>query len=137
VYDFVNPFGDHRGKAFSSVWIFDLDKDLILLMKQDRHYSVPLGLACERILIQDDFELVCSPEQRFREKTLPGPYWEPVLDLMRRESSFLGRILRDFAYTWRHVIRREMNMTTFRKLAYAAIWISRIQFTLLESIGFE
>jgi hypothetical protein len=88
-------------------------------------------------VIQDDFELVCSPEQRFREKTLPGPYWEPALDLMRRESSFLGRILRDFAYTWRHVIRQEMNMTTLRKLAYAVIWSSRIQFTLLERIGFE
>lgn len=138
VYDFVNPFGDHRGNSFNSVWTFDLDKDLILLTKQDRHYSVPLGLALERLLVQDDFELACSSEQRLQEeKTLPGPYWEPVLDPMPREISFLGRVLRDFAYTWRHVIRREMNVTTFRKLAYAIIWISRTEFTLLERIGFE
>src|SRR5690606_18889286 len=44
---------------------------------------------------------------------------------------------RDFSYTWRHVIRRQMNTTTFMKLAYAIIWISKMEFTLLERIGFE
>jgi hypothetical protein len=115
-----------------------LTKTSSFLKKHGRHFSAPLRLACERLLVQDDFELVCSPEQRLQEeKTLPGPYWKPVLNLVPREISFLGRVLRNFAYTWRHVIRREMNMTTFRKLAYAIIWISRCEFTLLERMGFE
>ncbi|KAH7309017.1 hypothetical protein B0I35DRAFT_90330 [Stachybotrys elegans] len=138
VYDFVNPFGDRRGDSFNSVWTFDLHKDLIFLTKKDRHCSAPLGLARERLLTQDDFELVSPHEQKPQDnQTLPGPYWEPAFDPMPRETSFLGRVLHDFAYTWRHVIRREMNTIPFMKLAYAIIWISRIEFTLLERVGFE
>lgn len=137
-YDFVNPFGDRRGNAFESVWTFDLDKDLIFLTKQDQHFSAPLGLAGVRLRIQNDFESVSPPKQSLPEdQTLPGPYWEPALDPIPRETSFLGRVLRDFAYTWRHIIRRDMNTTTFMKLAYAIIWISRNEFTLLERMGFE
>lgn len=138
VYDFVNPFGDRRGDLFNSVWTFDLDKDILLLMKKDRHCSAPLRLARERLLTFDDFELVSTPKEPLLEdRTLPGPYWEPKLDPIPRERSFLGQVLRDFSYTWRHIIRRQMNTTTFMKLAYAIIWISTMEFTLLERIGFE
>lgn len=138
VYDFVNPFGDRRGNSFISVWTFDLNKDLLFLTKNDRHCSASLELARERLLTEDDFVLVSSPQQRLQEgQTLPGPYWEPALSPSTRETSFLGRLLRDFAHTWRHVIRRGMNTTTFVKLAYAIIWISRLEFTLLERVGFE
>lgn len=138
MYGFVNPFGDRRGDAFNSVWTFNLDRDLIFLTKKDRHCSAPLRLARERLLTQDDFKLVSPLEQRPPDdQTLPGPYWEPTFDSMPRETSFLGRLLHDFTCTWRHIIRREMNAITFMKLAYAIIWISRIEFTLLERVEFE
>ena len=138
VYDFVNPFGDHRGGSFQSVWIFDLEKDAIFLTKSDRYCSAPLGLARERSLALDDFELVDSPQQTLpRVQILPGPYWKPQLDLIPRQRSFLSRVLQDFSYTWRHVIRRQMNTVTFTKLAYAIIWISRMDFHLLDCMGFD
>jgi hypothetical protein len=138
VYDLVIPFGDSRGDYFESVWTFDLDKDLIFLTKQDGNYAVPLGLARERLLTQDDFEPVPSPQQTLQaDQTIPGPYWKPVLRPNSREVSFLGRVIRDFGFTWRHVLRRELRTTTFTKLAYAVIWMSKLEFTLLERVGFE
>lgn len=138
VYDFVNPFGDSRGGIFNSLWTFDFNKDVLFLTKQDRFCSTPLDLAGERLLTLDDFELLSSPTPTPPdEQTLPGPYWDPELNPLPRRRAFLGKILRDFAYTWRHVLRRQMNNTTFVKLAYATIWISTMQFTLIERMGFE
>lgn len=138
VYDFVNPFGDRRGGLFNSVWIFDIKKDVLFLTKKDRFCSTPLELARERLLTLDDFELRRSPIQKSaEEQSLPGPYWEPRLKPHPRAKMFLGQVLRDFAYTWRHVLRRQMNTTTFMKLAYATIWISKMEFAILERIGFE
>ncbi|KAJ4226368.1 hypothetical protein NW759_004955 [Fusarium solani] len=83
-------------------------------------FSVSLSLARQRPLALDDFEQLDSPTQTLlKEETLPGPYWEPKMDILPRQRSFLGRILRDFAHTWRHVLRRQMNTTAFVKLAYA------------------
>ncbi|KAK5998977.1 hypothetical protein PT974_01362 [Cladobotryum mycophilum] len=104
----------------------------------DQFCSTPLQPARERLLTLDDFEPLSSPRQTFREEeTLPGPYWEPDLDILPRARAFLGQVLRDFAFTWRHVLRRQMNTTTFMKLAYATIWIPRMDFTVVERMGFE
>lgn len=98
MYDFVYPFGDRRGDEFNIVWTLDLDKDVLFLTKKDQLCSAPLGLARERPLTLDDFELLNSHEQILPEKqALPGPYWEPELDPPPRERSFLSRVLRDFA----------------------------------------
>ncbi|KAH7274964.1 hypothetical protein B0J15DRAFT_540024 [Fusarium solani] len=122
VYDFANPFGDRRGDSFNSVWTFDLEKNTLILNKKDQLFSVSLSLARQRPLALDDFEQLDSPTQTLlKEETLPGPYWEPKLDILPRQRSFLGRILRDFAHTWRHVLRRQMNTTAFVKLAYATL----------------
>ncbi|KID98571.1 hypothetical protein MAJ_05499, partial [Metarhizium majus ARSEF 297] len=112
VYDFVDPFGDPRGAS--------------------------LKLARERLLTLKDFEVLSSPRQTFLEQqSLPGPHWEPKLGTLSRVRAFIGQVLRDFAFAWRHVLRRPMNTTTFMKLAYATIWILRMDFTILERIGFE
>ncbi|RSL49416.1 hypothetical protein CEP54_012463, partial [Fusarium duplospermum] len=138
VYDFVNPFGDRRGDSFNSVWTFDLDKDTLFLNKKDQLFSVPLRIARQRPLVLDDFTQLDSLTQTLpEEETLPGPYWEPELDILPRQRSFLGRVLRDFAHTWRHVLRRQMNTTTFMKLSYATLWIATMDFTIRERIGFE
>ncbi|KZZ95243.1 hypothetical protein AAL_04474 [Moelleriella libera RCEF 2490] len=72
-----------------------------------------------------------------KEQSLPEPSWEPKVDPLPRLQSFIGKLLRDFAYTWRHVLRRPMNATTFMKLAYATIWISTLNFIVSERMGFE
>ncbi|EEU40665.1 uncharacterized protein NECHADRAFT_76041 [Fusarium vanettenii 77-13-4] len=136
-YDLVNPFGDRRGGAFSSVWTFDLDKDAIFLEKENQIRVAPLQIGRQRPLTLDDFKLLDLPQPPLEQPTLPGPYWEPKFDQRPREKSFLGRVIRDFAYTWRHVLRRQMNATTFMKLAYATLWISSMDFTIRERTGFE
>lgn len=138
VYDFVNPFGDTRGRAFNSVWTFDLDKDVLFLTKHNRLCSAPLRLARERILTLDDFEMLkVATETTAEEKVVPGPYWDLQPKVDDRKEAFLGRILRDFGHTWRHVLRAEMNNVTFTKLAYAVIWILNLDFTIVERTGFE
>ncbi|QPG98715.1 hypothetical protein C2857_007893 [Epichloe festucae Fl1] len=138
VYDFVDPFGDRRGCLFDSVWIFDLNKDLLFLRKNYQTCFGSLELARERLLTLDDFKLLNSPRLLLtEEQNLPEPYWEPNLYPIPRVKSFLGKLLRDFAYTWRHVLRRPMNTMTFMKLAYATIWISTMDFIILERMGFE
>ncbi|RSL91092.1 hypothetical protein CDV31_015544 [Fusarium ambrosium] len=137
VYDLVNPFGDRRGGAFSTVWTLDLDKDVLFLETKDQLSVAPLEIGRQRPLTFDDFKLLDLPQPPLEQAIPPGPYWEPEIDPFLREKSFLGRVLRDFAYTWRHVLRRQMNTTTFMKLAYATLWISTMDFTILERTGFE
>ncbi|KAM0080068.1 hypothetical protein ACKRZS_007788 [Fusarium odoratissimum] len=138
IYDLVNPFGDTRGRSFNSVWTFDLDKDVLFLTEHDKLCSAPLSLARDRLLTLDDFELVRSPtEEIVEEITVPAPYWDFQFDFDQRKKAFLGRILRDFGHTWRHLLRREINNTTFMKLAYAVIWIISMDFGLVERTGFE
>ncbi|KAK2608993.1 hypothetical protein QQS21_002473 [Conoideocrella luteorostrata] len=137
-YDFVNPFGDRRDGIFNSVWTFDLDKDVLFLEKRDRCSSTSLELARQRLLTMDDFKQLSSATQTPPgEQTLPGPYWQPNISPLPRARAFAGHILRDFGFKWRHIIRRQINATTFMKLAYAIIWISRMDFTILERTGFE
>ncbi|KAF5622073.1 uncharacterized protein FTJAE_11040 [Fusarium tjaetaba] len=138
VCDFVNPFGDARGRAFNSVWTFDLDKDVLILTKHDRLCSAPLSVARDRLLTLDDFEILKSPTEAITEEALVSA---PYLDLQPksdpRTKAFLGRILRDFGQTWRHLLRRVMNDITFMKLAYAVVWISTMDFTVVERMGFD
>nr|RBQ91376.1 hypothetical protein FVER53263_13181 [Fusarium verticillioides] len=137
-YDFANPFGDIRGPAFNSVWTFDLDKDVLILTKHDRLCPAPLSLARDRLLTLDDFETLKLPKETTAEEGITlGPYWDLQPKVDHRRKAFLGRILRDFGHTWRHLLRREMNHVTFMKLAYAIIWILNLEFTIVERMGFE
>ncbi|KAF5528900.1 hypothetical protein FNAPI_14058 [Fusarium napiforme] len=138
VYDFVNPFGDARGRAFNTVWTIDLDKDVLILTKHDRLCSAPLSLARDRLLTLDDFEILKSPTEAITEEALvSAPYLDLQPKFDPREKAFLGRILRDFGQTWRHPLRREMNDITFMKLAYAVVWILNLDFTVVERMGFD
>jgi len=133
VYAYVNPFGDRRGNIFNTVWTFDVDKEVLFLAKPDCVYSAPLKLACQRPLTLSDFQLCDGALPAFeRAESLPGPYWNLEMDVSTRQRSFLGRLLTDFAHTWRHVLRRPMNSTTFQKLTYAIIWITTMQFDIYE-----
>lgn len=138
VFDFVDPFGDRRGCVFRTVWTFDLDDDLLFLKNKDQTCFVSLELARGRVLTLTDFEPLNSPGQLSLEvQNLPEPFWEPKLNPNPRIKSFVGRLLRDLAYTWRHVLRRPMKTVTFMKLAYASVWLSTLDFTIFERTGFE
>ncbi|KAF5674118.1 hypothetical protein FCIRC_7887 [Fusarium circinatum] len=138
VCDVVNPFGDTRGRAFNSVWTFDLDKDVLFLTKDDLLCSAPLSLARDRQLNMEDFEMIKLPtEATVEEKITPEQYWDLQPKFDPRKKTFLGRILRDFGHTWRHILRREANNVTFMKLAYAVIWIINRDFTIVERTGFD
>ncbi|WZH47252.1 uncharacterized protein QYS62_008396 [Fusarium acuminatum] len=137
VYDFVNPFGDRRGRMFNSVWTFDLDKGLLFLTKQDRVLSAPIELGLQRPLTVDDFHRL-DPENKTAEDFQSlEPYWDLKMDICPRKRAFLGRTLADFGHTWRHILRRQMNSATFIKMAYAAVWISSMKFDIFERTGFE
>ncbi|KAF5575552.1 hypothetical protein FPANT_11295 [Fusarium pseudoanthophilum] len=138
VYDFGNPFVDTRSRAFNSVWTFDLNKDVLFLTKHDRVCSAPLNLARDRLLAMYDFETLKLPTEAIAdEKVTPGPYWDLQPEADHRRKAFLGRILRDFGHTWRHILRRGVNNVTFMKLAYAVIWILNLDFTVVERMGFD
>lgn len=66
-----------------------------------------------------------------------APYWELRVSDMSREKSFIGRILQDFAHTWRHLLQRQQNQSTFLRLAAAIVWISSLDFTVVERTGFD
>ncbi|KAF4121378.1 hypothetical protein GMORB2_2340, partial [Geosmithia morbida] len=34
VYDIVNPYGDHRGRAIDSMWTFDLDRNIMSITRR-------------------------------------------------------------------------------------------------------
>ncbi|KAF5548823.1 hypothetical protein FMEXI_4493, partial [Fusarium mexicanum] len=111
VDDFVNPFGDTRGRAFNSTWTFDLNKDVLFLTKDDLLCSAPLSLARDRLLTLDDFEMLKSPTETIAEEEHGSiQYWDLQPKIDPRRKAFLGRILRDFGHTWRHLLRREWNV---------------------------
>lgn len=138
MYDLVNPFGDRRGRTLNAVWTFNLDKGLIFLTKPDCINSAPLELGLQRPLTLDDFHPLDPGNQTAESlQSLPKPYWDLQIDVAPRQRAFLGRILADFDHTWRHILRRHMNSTTFMKLAYATVWISSMHFDMFERTGFE
>ncbi|OAR05960.1 hypothetical protein LLEC1_05120 [Akanthomyces lecanii] len=137
-YDNVNPYGDRRGSAFQGVWTFNLDTDLLYLAKEDSDKVAPLRLARQGSLTLEDFQTLSpSPETCSKKCALPSPYWEPRITPNSLRKAISGRILRDFGHAWRHVLRRRMNSTTFMRLAYATVWISALDFTIRERLGFE
>ncbi|CEJ90142.1 hypothetical protein VHEMI05945 [[Torrubiella] hemipterigena] len=138
VYDYVNPFGDRRGNAFYSVWTFELDHDVLVLTTKEGRSSAPLQLCRDGLLSPAAFN-VLQPHTPTPCPTTntPGPRWKPEISPCPRKGAFLGRLLRDFGYAWRHVLRWPMNSVTVRRLAYATIWIATINFHLTDRIGFE
>ncbi|KAJ6790257.1 hypothetical protein PWT90_10103 [Aphanocladium album] len=142
VVDFVHPFGDSRGDAIASVWVVEANKKVVYLVTKDSMRAAILPAFGKRLLRLSDFEPTESPlASTDGEQTLPGPFWEPEMNVPLREEAFLKPILRDFGYAWRHIMRWRMNNTTFRKLAYGTIWLLTINFNLYElerpEIGFK
>lgn len=134
----MNPFGDDRSAELESVWLFDLVTDTLFLRKKDAFSSVSLALARQRELSLADFGALSSPEptdlidQLFLDET-----WEPDFESISMIKSVPGRVLRDFVYTWRHLLRRQQNDTTFSRLAHAIVGIATLKFSVFNRFAFD
>ncbi|KAF7560815.1 hypothetical protein G7046_g3311 [Stylonectria norvegica] len=137
-YDLINPFGDRREALYRTSWIFDLEKDSLIFSNKDRLCSAPLDVARKRLLNMADFTPLSLPRVMSPQMdSFKGPYWSPEIQLNPWAKPFIGQVMRDFAYVWRHLLRRQMNDMTFTKLAYATIWMSTMDFSILDRVAFD
>ncbi|KAL2013703.1 hypothetical protein VTN00DRAFT_1228 [Thermoascus crustaceus] len=132
--DISNPFGDSRESLVPAVWIFNLDNDILTLHKKSLNRMIPLSKLREGpvpIVEMEPFELPPLPKFTL-DKDFPTPTWEPKFNAATRQTAFIGRVLEDFSYQWRHVFRSRYNNSTFRRLACAILRIVTLDFNVKE-----
>ena len=61
-----------------------------------------------------------------------SPSWEPEFEVSARTYTFTHRLLRDFNYQWRHILRRAWNLTTSRAFARAIVRVATQNFEIRE-----
>ena len=130
--DIVNPFGDDRGLEWGYICVFDMNRDLLLVNYNTQLLSMPLEVVRTRYpYTLDDFKLEPSPWllppliRTLEEEVV----WEPdVRSVSPRLEALSMRLVRDFGFVWRHLLRWRTTDAVFMKLAYAAIWLSSMNF---------
>ncbi|KAJ4259677.1 hypothetical protein NW762_007607 [Fusarium torreyae] len=141
-YDVINPFkdGDIRSAGLESVWLFDLTNNALFIRKKDLFSSVNLDLARQRRLTLDDFTPLSSPSagptDRIEQLVL-HKLWEPDFECISQTKHVPRRILKDFAYIWRHLLRKQQNDITFSRLAHAIVNIAMLKFSVSDRTGFD
>ncbi|KAI9163500.1 hypothetical protein HJFPF1_05117 [Paramyrothecium foliicola] len=134
--DIVIPFQDTRRTLVSTVWVFDLDNDILRFHKEHHSLQTRLDLVRQRAVKIDDFEpspLPAIPSRalrsvvRCRHITL-----RHTIVGTKRHNVFINRVLADFAHQWRHLLCGRYNDYTFRKLACAIIRIVTLDFRIIE-----
>lgn len=131
----MNPFGDSRDCLAQTVWTFNLDKGILLFDKKDQHRQLSLDLLPQLPDVNSAyFEPYDPPAPPNLDlgKAFPAPYWTPKYNIAERNKSFVSRVLEDFSYQWRHILRACYNDLTFRRLARAIIRIAMLDFTVTE-----
>ncbi len=134
VDDIINPYGDRYGNVVESVWTLDFDHDVLLFDQVDQHRRIPLELLRQRPITLDDFvpnEPTTVPELDVR-AAVPPPYWSPTERIPERTKALVAKMLEDFAFQWRHILRHQYNESTFRKLSWAVIQITMLSFRVVE-----
>lgn len=116
------------------MWTLDLDNDMLVLDKKDQNRRLPLDVLRQRPITSEDFEpyepaTISKIDVRV---AFPPPYWNPTDHVLERTEAFVTRILEDFAYQWRHILRNRYNESTFRKLAWAVIRIAVLDLDVVE-----
>ncbi|KAF5019473.1 hypothetical protein F66182_8512 [Fusarium sp. NRRL 66182] len=137
-YAIIHPFGDIRSAGLESVWLFDLGTDTLFLRKKDQSSSVDLCLARQRELNLADFTPLSSPDPADHiEQIVIHEPWEPDFECISKIKPVAGRVLRDFVYIWRHILRRPCNDVTFLQLARAIVSIAQLKFSVSDRTGFD
>ncbi|KAF2785936.1 hypothetical protein K505DRAFT_380591 [Melanomma pulvis-pyrius CBS 109.77] len=136
-YDTVNPFGDFRQIDFKALWTFDLPNDILLYINRHHRAHIPLGVLRSSPVTLGDMESLGPPVPPLLHPTLDSamPCWKPQIQVDERNSVFIYRILRDFDYQWRHILRNNYNTITLRVLARAIIRLSTLDFEIREETG--
>lgn len=141
LYDTVNPFGDSRQSQYRSLWTFDTQKDLLHHINRSHRSQVPLSSLRERTVSMADMEVLGGPVPApapLALETESGPeasYWKPDFKIDDRLRAFGHRLLRDFDYQWRHILRNHYNFTTLRVFARAIVRLSTLDFKIEENTG--
>ncbi|KAI9878950.1 MAG: hypothetical protein M1830_010068 [Pleopsidium flavum] len=107
---------------------------MLVLDKNNENRRLALSVLRQRPIAFDDFEPyepATIPKIDVR-TAFPPPYWSPTDHVLERTEAFVSRILEDFAYQWRHILRNRYNESTFRKLASAVIRIAMLDFNVVE-----
>lgn len=134
-YDVIIPYGDVRHTIFETVWTFDLENDQLLFSKDGNQSGrLPLSVLRQRSFTFEDFVLYDSPKAPTfdLQATSPPPYWTPILHVPQRKVAFAHRVLDDFNFQWRHILRHQYNDLTFRKLAHTALRVATFSFSVKE-----
>jgi len=133
-YDTVNPFGDYRGMDYKALWTFDLQNDVLIYINRHRRAQIPLSVLRSRPVTLDDMETLGPPVPPLLHPTLDPavPCWKPQVQVDDRNRAFLHRVLRDFNFQWRHLLRNTYNTRTLRVLAGAIIRLCTLDFEVRE-----
>ncbi|KAI1264806.1 hypothetical protein F5Y18DRAFT_388478 [Xylariaceae sp. FL1019] len=140
--DIINPFHDSRHDLIRTVWIFNLDNDVLRLENKDCYRQLPLAIVRSRAVTITDLHLCAPPRppELGSQSFIPPP--DVKLLTLRREGldptrmerrrAFVSRILADFAFQWRHMLCSRYRDSTFRKFAAAIIQIATLDFNVVE-----
>lgn len=134
VYDTINPFGDYRQVVFQTAWTFDIEHDVLLHANQGGTRKTPISLLRQRTATLNDFEPLSPPSSSLQALKFHSitPSWEPEVVVPERTRAFTHRLLRDFGYQWRHILRHSWNAITSRVLVRAIIRLSTLDFEVRE-----
>jgi len=114
-----------------------MEKDELIHSNRYGHRKLSFSLLRTRPVALADMELIGPPFLQPPHPTisLEGQLWNPDIEVDRRVRAFSHRLLRDFNYQWRHILRNEYNSTTLRVLAKAVIRLSTFDFDVREEGG--
>jgi hypothetical protein len=139
--DVKYPFGEgrHLWRA-AGVWIFDIERDDLTLKRQS---SPPLIISLELLrqgtaLFSDMKPFKQAPlpivdkTHTYHSYRRPEDGWDKRFQVNERQIAFCGRLLKDFAYQWRHVLRERYSDALFLKLASAIVRIWSLDFEVRE-----
>ncbi|KAH6679207.1 hypothetical protein B0J14DRAFT_293303 [Halenospora varia] len=134
--DIVNPLGDPPPRRIQIVYDFDLDKDILSCSSPEFEMWIALDRLRDSSIVRvSDF--TSSPPialPSVNNSAFIPPHWTPTTTASSRRLAFVSRILSDFNYQWRHILRRPYRESTFRTLAIAVIRIASLDFTVVEDV---
>ncbi|KAM0420426.1 hypothetical protein ACHAPT_011847 [Fusarium lateritium] len=85
-----------------------------------------------------DFAALSSPDPTNHiDQLILDETWEPDFECVSKINSVPRQVLRDFVYTWRHLLRRQQKNTTFSRLAHAVVSIATLKFSTFNRIQFD
>ena len=137
--DTLPPSGDYCGES-KALYSFDLDQDILFYsavkLTRETHLQLPL----DRLRQKSSADLQFSKFTPFDPPSspqldltgFPPPYRQPSTSTTDHCLLFTSRILSDFSYQWRYILRRPNRECTFLRLARAIVSIATCDFEVRE-----